>query len=773
MSYTDFLANKAQMAKPSGFEPEQLGESLFPFQADITKWAIRHGRAAIWADCGLGKTLCALEWAAQVYAHTGENILILTPLAVAPQFVTEGEKFWIDVNLCRESEDVVPGINVTNYDRVERFNADDFIGIILDESSILKDFTSKTRNLLIDKFRDTPYKLACTATPSPNDFTELGNHAEFLGVMTRTEMLSMFFVHDGGSTQDWRLKGHAREDFWQWLCSWAVALRMPSDIGHSDEGFILPPLNMHHHSVSTDMSELASKRGKLFVNNRLGLSDTRTARRLSTVDRCEMAAKMVNGSSEPWIVWCDMNDESMMLNELIPDAVEVRGSDSREHKEKSIRDFGGGRIRVLISKPSICGWGVNWQHCSNAVFVGVSHSFEKWYQAIRRTYRFGQTKQVDCHVITSTAEHGVVSNLLRKQRDAEKMVTEMTKIVGGEWMKNNETPDDGYYPGSIIDLGSMSSGSGSRCIDQSNGIGWDMIHGDCVEGVGAIADDSIDYSVFSPPFASLYTYSNSDRDMGNSRTYGEFSDHLSFLIPELLRVLKPGRLLSFHCMNIPTSKARDGYIGIRDFRGELIRAFVDAGFIYHSEVCIWKDPVTAMQRTKALGLLHKQIRKDSSMSRQGLPDYLVTMRKPGVNPDPVHHTHETFPVKVWQRYASPVWASSSGEDDEGFEILNGSKSDENHGGIVPSETLQYRSARANNDERHICPLQLKVIERALKLWTLEGDMVLSPFAGIGSEGYVSVKLQRRFVGFELKSSYYNQAVRNLTNANAQRELFSA
>lgn len=272
---------------------------------------------------------------------------------------------------------------------------------------------------------------------------------------------------------------------------------------------------------------------------------------------------------------------------------------------------------------------------------------------------------------------------------------------------------------------------------------WALYNGDCVEVVSALPSESVHYTIFSPPFASLYTYSDSPRDMGNVKDGDEFAQHFAFLIPELLRVTKPGRLLSFHCMNLPTSKARDGVIGLRDFRGDLIRMFIDAGWVYHSEVCIWKDPVTAMQRTKALGLLHKQLKKDSTMSRQGIPDYLVTMRKPGDNPERVTHTNDTFPVAKWQRYASPVWMD-----------------------VNPSRTLQYRSAREHNDERHICPLQLDVIERAVELWTNPGDVVLSPFAGIGSEGYSSVQMGRRFVGVELKPSYFKQAVANLKAAEA-------
>lgn len=302
-------------------------------------------------------------------------------------------------------------------------------------------------------------------------------------------------------------------------------------------------------------------------------------------------------------------------------------------------------------------------------------------------------------------------------------------------------------------------------IDQTEGEGFAAYHADCIDVLRGLPDQSIHYSIFSPPFASLYTYSASPRDMGNCANYDEFLAHFRYLVPELLRVTKPGRLLSFHCMLMPTSKTRDGFIGLRDFRGELIRAFVDCGWLFHSEVSIWKDPVTAMQRTKALGLLHKQIRKDSAMSRQGINDFLVTMRAPGDNSEPVAHTSKQFPVEMWQRYASPVWAVAGQPDDEGFCKIEQD--------INPSDTLQYRSAREDADERHICPLQLEVIRRAIRLWTNPGDTVLSPFMGIGSEGVVAIEEGRRFVGAELKASYFGQASRNLTTTESapQQALF--
>jgi DNA modification methylase len=287
-------------------------------------------------------------------------------------------------------------------------------------------------------------------------------------------------------------------------------------------------------------------------------------------------------------------------------------------------------------------------------------------------------------------------------------------------------------------------------LDQQSSDGWTAYNGDCVEVVSALPERSVDYSIFSPPFASLYTYSNSPRDMGNCRTDAEFFEHFGHLIDALARVMRPGRNVSFHCMLLPTSKERDGYIGLKDFRGDLIRAFQARGFVFHSEVVIWKDPVTAMQRTKALGLLHKSVRENASMCRQGIPDYLVTMRAPGENDLRVKHDSKQYPVDKWQKVASPIWMD-----------------------IDPSDTLQYRSAREHDDERHICPLQLEVIRRGIDLWTNPGEVVLSPFMGIGSEGFVALEMQRRFVGVELKRSYFEQAIRNLASAVTQADLFAA
>lgn len=728
VNYHEFLERKRLTATPVGLtEIPELNPALFDFQRDIVAWALRLGRASIFADCGMGKTLMQIEWA----RHIPGDVLILAPLAVAKQTVREGAKFGITAKYCRSDVEVEPGITITNYEMFDQFDLTRFQGIVLDESSILKAYDGKFRNLIIDSSQNIPYRLACTATPAPNDFMEIGNHSEFMGVMSRVEMLSMFFVHDGGETQKWRLKGHAKQEFWKWVCSWAVMIRKPSDLGYDDGDFRLPPLEYHESVVKMDKPS----EGCLFAMEAQTLQERIKARRESVEERAALCADKVNDSDEQWIVWCNLNSESEALCKLIPDAIQVSGSDAPDVKEERMEGFVEGRYRVLVTKPKIAGLGMNFQNCHRMAFVGLSDSWEQYYQAVRRCWRFGQDKPVHVDLIIAETEGAVLANIKRKEQDAQKMAESMV-----EEMREIE----------------MQNVKGSKAVkteyaeDVVTGEGWEMRLGDCVEQVAKLDAEAIDFSIFSPPFASLYTYSNSDRDMGNCKDNDEFMQHFRFLVDELMRVTKPGRLVSFHCMNLPTSKARDGVIGIRDFRGWLIRAFEDAGWIYHSEVCIWKDPVTAMQRTKALGLLHKQIRKDSCMSRQGIPDYLVTMRKPGENPRPVTHDDNDLPVQLWQKYASPIWMD-----------------------INPSDTLQYRSAREHDDERHICPLQLDVIRRACHLWSREGDTILSPFAGIGSEGYVALQMNRRFVGVELKRSYFDQACKNLAQARIDAgDLFS-
>jgi len=426
MDYQDFLRTKGRKAVECGFSWDGKNPKLFDWQNDVVRWALRKGRAAIFSNCGSGKTAMHLQWASEVNRYTGRPVLVLTPLAVAQQTKREGVKFGIPVTVCRTQADCTDGINVVNYEMMEHFNSGDFWGgVVLDESSILKHKDSKTRNMLQEKFKRTRFKLCCTATPSPNDFMELGTHSEFLGVMKQTEMLSMFFVHDGGDTSKWRLKGHAEKRFFEWVAGWAACFRDPKDIGYSGEGYWLPALHVHDVIVQSGACELENGQLMMFAPTGETLLERRSARRNSLADRVKAAAEIANATPEQVLVWCDLNAESKALTAAIDGAVEVEGSMSLEDKEAGIVSFLNGTSRVLVSKPSIAGFGINAQNTHIEIFVGLSDSFEQYYQAVRRCWRFGQTRDVEVYIITSDAEGAVKQNIERKQRDAEHMTEEL------------------------------------------------------------------------------------------------------------------------------------------------------------------------------------------------------------------------------------------------------------------------------------------------------------------------------------------------------------
>ena len=704
MDYSEFLKSKQKTHSQSGFYSNELNKYLFDFQKFIVTRALKAGKYAIFADCGLGKTLMQLAWAEQVARHTNSPVLILAPLAVKGQTINEGYKFGIDMS----------NIHVNNYDQLENINCGIYSGIVLDESSILKNFEGETKKLILDKFSNTPYKLACTATPSPNDPMELGNHSEFLDVMSRNEMLAMYFVHDGGETAKWRLKGHAVKLFYQFIGTWAIMLNKPQDIGFNADGYDLPTLNLIERQIKTSNRN----NGQLFNDAIISATNFNQELRLTKLERINEVIDLVNNSKENFIIWIKQNEEGELLRQLIPDAIEVKGSDSPEYKEKMLLGFANNEFRVLITKTKIASFGLNYQNCHNQIFASLDFSFEGLYQAIRRSYRFGQKESVNIYLITTDTMANVKQSIDNKQKQFEIMQHEMSLAIN-ENLNGNKLSQSNYN------------------IEELQNEYFKIKRGDCVQLIKEVENESVGFSIFSPPFAELYTYSSHVEDMGNSKDYSEFLTQFNFLIKELYRVIKQGRNVAVHCMDLPIQKGKEGFIGLRDFSGLILKAFEDNGFVYHSRVTIWKDPVVEMQRTKALGLLHKQIKKDSTMSRVGIPDYLLIFRKDGDRNDPVRNN--SIPVDLWQKYASPVWM------------------DINYG-----NTLQgYRNGRDDNDEKHICPLQLDTIERAIHLYTNEGDTVLTPFMGIGSEVFQAVKMNRKGIDFELKESYYDIAKKNL------------
>ncbi len=717
--YKAFLESKKVAFEATGFDCQNINSNLFEFQHDIVKWALRKGRAAVFSNTGTGKTRMQLAWADCVTRHTGGNVLILAPLAVTRQTVQEGSQIGIEVNLCRRQSDVKPGINISNYEMLEHFDPASFRGVVLDESSILKSYNGVVRTAIIEAFREVPFRLACTATPAPNDFSELGNHSEFLGIMRRPDMLATFFVHDSkpdnhdgegfGAEQKWRLKGHAVEVFWGWVASWAVMMQKPEDLGYK-ANFDLPPLNFHQVVVDEVGWEAKT------------IQDRIKARGASIETKIPAIQDLISESPEDrWLLWCGLNKEADALKRAMTGmgAVEVRGSDTPERKAEVLLDFANGDVPILITKAQIAGFGMNLQVCHKMIFVGLSDSFEEMYQAIRRCWRFGQTSPVDVYVITSKSEGAVVRNIEAKEKRFGEMLEGMisaTQEINKTNVRGSSREYDEYK--TAVQTGNM----------------WEMRLGDSCEELLSLESESIHYSIFSPPFQNIFVYSNSNRDVGNSRDKEEFKKHMMFIAEQIYRVMIPGRLISIHCSDLPAFKYKEGYIGLRDFPAMCREIFEEAGFIYHSKVTVYKSPVTEMYRTKTIGLLYQQLKKDSALSRQGLADYIITMRKPGDNPIPITHDGKDFPLPMWQKYADPVWMD-----------------------IQTTNTLNSKSAREYEDEKHICPLQLDLIERCLEVWTNPGETVLSPFAGIGSEGYTAIKMGRKFLGIELKQSYFEQA----------------
>jgi hypothetical protein len=712
--YIKFLESKKKNITNSGFDIKQseLNSKMFDFQKFIVQRALKAGKYAIFADCGLGKTLMQLEWANQVCKNTNKPVLILAPLAVVGQTIQEGGKFGIDMQ----------NIHVSNYEQLDNIDATIYAGVVLDESSILKNFEGQTKKAIIDAFKDTPYKLACTATPSPNDPMELGNHSEFLDVMGRNEMLAMYFVHDGGETAKWRLKGHATKLFYRFIGTWAIMLNKPQDIGFSMDGYDLPYLNMHDKQIKTPKRD----NGSLFNDAIISATNFNQELRLTKIERLEEVVNIVNQKpNENFIIWIKQNEEGEMLKKLLPEAIEVKGSDSNEWKKEKLLGFANNEFRILITKTKIASFGMNYQNCRNQIFASLDFSFEGLYQAIRRSYRFGQKEEVNIYLITTDTMANVMQAINTKQKQFEHMQDEMSKAINANLN------------------GSMMQ-SVDYDIESESNEWFNIKRGDCVQLIKDVESESVGLSVFSPPFAELYTYSSHLEDMGNSKDYNEFLTQFGFLVNELHRVLQSGRNVAVHCMDLPIQKGKEGFIGLRDFSGMILRAFEDAGFIYHSRITIWKDPVVEMQRTKALGLLHKQVKKDSTMSRVGIPDYVMIFRKDGERVNPV--TNIGISVDMWQKIASPVWMD-----------------------IDYGNTLQgFRNARDERDEKHICPLQLDTIERLILLYSNEGDTVLTPFMGIGSEVYQAVKMNRKGIGFELKESYFDMAKKNVNVAVSEK-----
>ena len=736
-SYEEFLSSKRWKSQATGIKIDRnsIHPLLFDFQKDVVLWALRKGRCALFLDTGLGKTFCQLEWARLM----GGKALIVAPLSVARQTIKEGLKINIPVKFVRDKSEIDQGVNITNYEMIDNFDGN-IDSIVLDESSILKSISGRTRARLLEMFETVEYKLCCTATPSPNDFIELGNHSHFLGIMSRQEMLSTFFINANkehtyfvgdktltrkGSNkggQEWRLKHHAERRFFEWLSTWAMVIDHPSNLGYDGAGYDLPPLNIKtHFSPSPDYVPDDS----LFFMGLKGIGDRAKVRHELSAGKKEKLSELIQRDNGQWIVWCGLNDESTLAkNALNGISREVSGADSIEAKIKAFEDFQDGGYQVLISKPKIAGMGMNFQNASNMIFYGLNDSWETFYQCIRREWRFGQKKPVNVHVLLSDLEAEIFENVMRKDRQNKRLRKEMVDVMkdyeknelqGAETVYNDYTED-------TIKTGEYLLMRGDSCLRMKE-----------------IADESVDMSVYSPPFADLFVYSNSEHDLGNSKGWAEFFKHYAFIIQEVLRVTKPGRVSCVHTSDVPAMANRDGYIGLRDFPGKVIEDHNAAGWQFVGRCFVQKNPQAQAIRVKSKALLFVQMQKDSSCSRPALIDQVLIFKKPGENLIPITPVkNKELDNEKWISWAHGIWTD-----------------------INESDTLKYYDAREKDDEKHICPLQLGTIQRCIQLYSNPGETVLTPFMGIGSEAYMALKLKRKAIGIELKESYFNIGVNNI------------
>lgn len=786
MEYLEFLKSKQKKVVESGFNVDEssINQKAFEFQKYLIKRGLKLGRYGNYSLTGLGKTIMLLEWSNQIVKKTNKPVLVIANLGVTYQIIVEGDKFGYKIEKFDfETGIIKAGIYITNYEQIKNLTdsqAVQFSGCALDEASILKNYTGKLRNLLTKKFAETRFKSCFSATPAPNEVGEIGQQSEFLGVLDSTDMRAKWFVRDEGMN-NYRLKHHAKGDFYNWIKSWADMINSPADLGFELEGkkYELPPLELIERNVDVQEQD----NGKLFNDAAVSATEKSGELRRTLVERCEEAIKIIKETpNESILVWVELNSEAdyirKRLNEVGESFREVRGSDKPENKEIDLIEFAKNKYRVLVTKKSIAGFGMNYQNCGVQIHVSPDFSFELYYQALRRSHRFGRKDPVKIYLINIPTMENARLTIERKQRQFDDMRNEMVKSINSKYglvmdYEKQEVKTDQYH----------------------------IIKGDSTIEIDNFPDESFDFSIFSPPFSMLFTYSNSYRDMGNCESHEQFFKQNQFLLDKLFRKMKIGSLVAVHSKDLAVYKGSSGYTGLYDFTGDYHRAMEKAGFKYHSKVTIWTDPVLEMQRTKTQRLLYKQLRADSKFTGVGLPEYLTIFKKWDGLEDyrqtedykPVTNKNfNNFPLDTWQRWASPIWGEKIGKEDliemvkfyyeqNGIDPMDETKwnlSPEHLAGswfdIKRTDVLNNREGTDMGDEKHIAPLQLTVIQRSIQMWTNIGDVVFTPFLGIGSEVYSAVKLDRFGCGVELKDSYFETAKKNIRNVcqnKQQKTLF--
>ncbi len=809
LDYKDYLQTLEIKAPEIGFHvtDDDLNPMLFDFQKDIVKWSLRIGRVLLGENCGLGKGPQLMEICKQVHLYTDQPVIMFAPPGVKTQFKYEAEKFGYEVNIANEEDQVINGTNITNYERlikrgtitaeseveyldkwqaykpevvrkangkitIERFRFDpaQFSGIALDEGSILKHYGAKTRARLLEfvTLGQIKYRFVGTATPAPNDYEELIQYGEFLGLMNGMQIRALFFIQDGQTSNKFRIMHHAWHKFWAWVASWSVMIQKPSDLGYPDKGFVLPEMKTHLHTILDDKPPP----GMMFAMPGKSLQEQSAIKRKSVQERCEEAVLLVNNSKESWVVWCERNDESQLLSKLIPEAVEVTGSQSEQYKEEKLMAFARGEIRIIITKPSIGGLGLNWQICHNSVSVSIDHSYEKMYQYIRRLWRFGQNENVNIHLVAMSTETGILENIAKKERQAQLMFDEIRKQMN------------------IHDLSKIGTKVGVTTykMDKIQGSGWQLYMGDSSELIPKeLKDYSVGSTITSMPFPAMYAYTDLPNDIGNHKSTQGVVNHVRYVFEPLLKKMMPGRICSIHVAQAIAKKNTHGYIGLVDWIGPMIAMMQDCGWILHNQITIEKDPQTERARTNTVGLLFKTLKNDASQMRCSNADYIIQFRAPGDNPEPIEALLSSqeagqkydapngwITVHMWINWASNVWYKHRAGMKwwEGINVTNVMSSKK---GYSKGMVANAKEARGQKDEKHLAELQLDVIERLCAVWTNPGDLIFDPFSGRGSTGWQILQMGRKYIGFELKESYYNMAISTLKQAEQiilQPDLFS-
>lgn len=728
-TYETFLHSKRRVMPDLGFEValEDLPDWLYDFQKSIVRWGLRKGRCAFFADTGMGKTRMQLAWANEIIKRLNGRILIVAPFSVVAQTVMEAEGVGLRIVPVQKQDDVDQDdtIYITNYEQLDKFEPEDFIGVVLDESSILKNITGKTRTQLIEMFQNTSYRLCCSATPAPNDVTELSNHATFLGLATPQQVTSRYFVHEAGVFQGvkdsrWRLKQHAAKYFYMWLSSWSIAIKKPSDLGFSDEGYHLPDLAVSPVIINSDYTP----EGMLFFAGGISATDSKRIQKGTMNERIAEVVKLVESRpNEQWVIWTLLNDEGTALEKAIPGSVNVEGSDKGKFKTDTLKDFQQGKLRVLITKGSIAGFGINMQNAHLMAFCGLDYSWESYYQQIRRMWRHGQKNKVEVYLVFSNIEQPIFQSVLSKEEQALTMTSELIAATRKFSMQN---------------VGMARRDEDAYEEDEIETDNFRFLLGDSCQRMKELPDHSVDLTVTSPPFSDMYVYNDTPHDLSNSDNMDEFLAHYRFIVEETLRITKPRRILVCHVQDPKVFKNVAGFRGLLDFPGDVVRLHQEMGWIYRSRITIDKNPQIVASRNKDNDLLFVTGKRDSTNLAPMATDYLLVFKAPGDNEVPVTpYSNGQMTEDEWIEWAHAVWY-----------------------GIKETDVLNVSVARDNADEKHMCPLQLPVIDRCVRLWSNPGEVVFDPFGGIGSTPYQALKLGRRGMGIELKRSYFKQAVRN-------------